>query len=441
MSRTRIYPTSRAVQQRNYELPSGELVLILAYLKGSLDRVALYERCMTEDFDWSHHLRAQDCIAHGYLTNSKRPESHVKGVYPTHVAKGQGCYLWDTKGKKYFDFICGLGTNLLGYGNETIANAVHDAARKGPSLSFSTPYELDVAEQLKTFFPSMEVVRFLKTGTEACLAAVRIARAKTGSNEVMSEGYHGWSDEFVGLTPPAIGIAKPGHSMSKLHDYNQRQAIAIVEPVITDHSPQRKADLETLRKNIDCLIFDEVITGLRFKDYSVSRALNVTPDIICIGKALGNGFPIAAIAGKKGVMNCDEYFVSGTYCGDIVSLAAASTTLKLLRTRYNLDDLWRAGQRWLDEFNSFWPEKIKIVGYPTRGVFTGDDLIKALLFQECCDAGILFGPSWFFNFPLMEHGFNCLKTVGEIIKKIRFGGVTLRGEMPRSPFAQRVRGG
>ncbi len=392
------------------------------------------------DFDWSHHLRAQDCIAQGYLTNSKRPESHIKGVYPTHVSRGQGCYLWDQKGKKYIDFICGLGTNLIGYGNETVANAVHQAARKGPSLSFATHYELDLAEQLKSFFPFIDVVRFVKTGTEACHAAIRVARAFTGQDAVVSEGYHGWTDEFVGLTPPAIGVPKTTH-MAKVISYDHNSPIAIAEPVSTQFSPARKAELETLRKSTKCLVFDEIITGFRFKDYSVSKHWGVTPDIICLGKAIANGFPLAVIAGKKAVLNCDEYFVSGTYCGDLCSLVAASTTLKLIRTKYNLDDLWRAGQRWMDEFNSFWPEKISIEGYPTRGIFKGDDLTKALLFQECCDAGILFGPSWFFNFPLMEHGFNCLKTVEEILKKIRFGQVKLRGEMPRSPFAQRVRDG
>lgn len=127
------------------------------------------------DFRW--HRRAQDCIAQGALTNSKRPQCHVMGVYPTHLQKGQGCYVWDMQGRKYMDFITGLGTNLLGYGNARVNSAIAGQLNNGACLSLGTHHEIEAAEKVKEFFPFLDSIKFLKTGNEATLAALRIARA------------------------------------------------------------------------------------------------------------------------------------------------------------------------------------------------------------------------------------------------------------------------
>lgn len=141
----------------------------------------------SKSFNWSYHKRAQDCIAQNALTNSKRIECLVKGVYPTHLSHGQGCHVWDMQGKRYVDFICGLGTNILGYGDSEIAEVISERARKGCSLSLGTELELKTAEKVKELFPFVDQVKFLKTGTEACMAALRIARAykqiKRGNRE------------------------------------------------------------------------------------------------------------------------------------------------------------------------------------------------------------------------------------------------------------------
>src|SRR3990167_8178246 len=157
-------------------------------------------------FSWHNHHRAQKCIAQGYLTNSKRPESLIKGIYPTHVKGGLGCYLYDENNKKYLDFIGGLGTNLIGYGHAQIAQVVAETARMGPSLSLPTTYELDTAEMIKNYFPFVDKVKFFKSGSEACSAAMRIARTYTSSWDVWSDCYHGNNDQFVAMTPPAIGV-------------------------------------------------------------------------------------------------------------------------------------------------------------------------------------------------------------------------------------------
>jgi glutamate-1-semialdehyde aminotransferase len=396
------------------------------------------------DFTW--HRRAQDCIAQTYLTNSKRPESLVKGAYPTHVKAGQGCYLWDQSGKRYVDFICGLGTNLLGYGNDTIATAMSAELRKGFSHSFATHHEVLAAEYIKSAIPFIDAVKFLKTGSEACSAAVKIARAKTGRNLVLSEAYHGWHDQFISLTAPAIGVP-PQLSIGRLADreIDKEVAAVIVEPVVTDWSESRKEWLRSLRetctKNGVLLIFDEVITGFRFPQFSVSRWSTITPDIIVLGKAVANGMPLAAVGGKYDVMNCGEYFISSSYAGETLSLVAAQTTLKLLQTKneYNLDYLWRQGAAFQAKFNEVCKDVVQIEGYPTRGVLTGEPLTKAIFMQACCDAGIIFGPSWFFNFPLAAIWKDLIAPIESIAIRIRNKEIALYGELPQSPFAQKVR--
>jgi glutamate-1-semialdehyde aminotransferase len=394
--------------------------------------------------DFELHRRAQDSIAQGYLTNSKRPETFVKGVYPTHVARGQGCYLWDHKGKKYIDFICGLGTNLLGYGNESVSSAIRQWLPNGWSHSFGTHLEIELAEKLKGIVPFVDLWRFLKTGTDACLAAIKIARAATGRSLVLSEGYHGWSDDFVSLTEPALGVPRPRPIKTLGAVIPDDTAAVIVEPVVTDASPERLDWLRHLRTQCDkvgaLLVFDEVITGLRFPKWTVSSYAGVTPDLIVLGKALANGMPLAAVGGKKAVMQSGEWFISSTYAGEVLSLAAAAATITTIERRLPLQHLWDSGRRWLERFNAVADGVVRIDGYPTRGVLVGaSPEHKALFMQEACMAGMLFGPSWFWNFPHAECAFDALGPIEAVCGRIRRGEVRLEGEMPRSPFAQQVR--
>lgn len=397
------------------------------------------------------HRRAQDCIAQGYLTNSKRPESLVKGVYPTHVARGEGAYLIDHAGKRYLDFICALGTNIIGYGNETVDRAIGAQLRHGYSHSLATHHEIETAEKLKELIPFIDAVKFLKSGSEACSAAVRIARAKTGRSWVYSEGYHGWHDGFVSLTEPAIGVPKhegpPGNYFAKLDPtfIGDGMAAVIVEPIITDHSPERIAWLRELREQCTkhgvMLIFDEVITGFRYPKFCASSYYGITPDLIVLGKAFANGMPLAAVGGKYSVMNCDEYFVSSSYAGETLSMVAAKATMTQLQTKYDLEWLWKQGQAFQTEFNSLWPGALAIEGYPSRGVLKGEPLTKALFMQEACKAGMIFGPSWFLSFPAAAEWQNAMVAIKGIVTRIRTNQVALEGEPPKSPFAQRVREG
>lgn len=393
--------------------------------------------------DFSYHRKAKENIGQGYLTNSKRPESFVLGVYPTHITEGRGAKLYATDGKSYIDFICGLGTNLLGYGQHSVTERVSNEIKKGVSHSLATVLEIQAAEKLRAFFPFVDRVKFLKTGSEACQAAIRIARAATGRKLVLSAGYHGWSDHFIGIEEPGLGAYADGmDKLTSISQITKEIAAVIIEPIELEDTQERRDWILELKSRCQSmgaiLIFDEVITGFRYPKFSFSRNYSIEPDLIVLGKAMGNGFPIAAVAGKKDLMN-GNYFVSSTYAGDTASLAAFLAVANELSTnRYDLKDLWNAGEFFKQEFNKL-STRVQIAGYATRGRFAAEPLPKALFFQEACKAGILFGASWFYNFPLMEFREQVLNICGAILSRIERGEVKLEGELPASPFSQRIR--
>lgn len=387
--------------------------------------------------------RAREVLAHGALTNSKRPESFVEGVYPTHLVKAKGCYAWDTSGKRYIDYICSLGAILLGHGDNTIARAVRYQLDMGSILSLSTALEVEYAERLRALFPYMEKMRVLKTGTEACMAAIRIARAYTGRPIVLTQGYHGWADDFVSLTPPADGIVQADRmiaTLSDLEQINKKVASVIIEPVITQYDEHRVTWLKVLREQCTrqgaLLIFDEVITGGRFEKLSVANATGVRPDISVMGKALGGGLPIAIVGGKQNIMD-SEYFVSSTFAGDTLAMAASMALIKELTPETHRKIL-DSGEDFITRFNKL-SELVKIDGYHTRGVFIGSEMHKALFMQECCKAGVLFGSSWFYSRSHIPENDNVLNLCGLILQRIENGQVKLEGNMPVKPYAKKVR--
>lgn len=396
-------------------------------------------------FDDSYASRASFCIAQGALTNSKRPESFIGGVYPTHLAKGYGCMVEDPKGNKYVDYICGLGTNLIGYGDSLITVGAVKALVEGSCLSLSSVMELTYAEKIKEIFPGIEMMKILKTGTEAAMAALRIARAYTGRKHVLSDGYHGHGDEFISLTPPHMGVNESSfiEKLNTLDQINGDVAAVIIEPIKTDYSPTRIKFLVQLKAKCAqkgvVLIFDEIITGFRWPQFCVSNFYQIQPDLILLGKAAGNGFPISIVGGKKEIMEGAEYFVSSTFAGDRVAMAASLEVIKLLQTKNRLEFLWDKGFDFCQSFNGVAKDIVTLEGYPTRGIFTGDVKKKALFFQESVKAGILFGPSWFFNFPLVGKTEEVIHALRDIFYKIKNNMVKLEGAMPVSPFAQKVR--
>lgn len=265
---------------------------------------------------------------------------------------------------------------------------------------------------------------------------------------VLSEGYHGHHDSFVSLTPPHWGVPadckmeKLDHALDP--EQIRRASAVIIEPIMTDMTEKRREWLQRLRdlctEYETVLIFDEVITGFRVPKYTVSQYWNIEPDLVILGKATAGGLPLAIVGGPSAILDGD-YFISGTYFGDTLALSAMRQIIKCLHTPdYDLNTLWKRGGWFLERFNADAARigaDVKIEGYNTRGSFAGND--RHLFFQEACKAGVLFGPSWFYNFPLMQYDDIVLNICASIFQRIKSGEAKFHGEKPVSPFATKVR--
>lgn len=400
-------------------------------------------------FDSDIFDRANRAIAQGALTNSKHPHRFVCGSYPTHIKDAYQCFVVDTKDEVYTDYICGLGTNLIGYGNYLVESELEKHKTKGHSHSLPTIYEVEAAEKLKEAFVFVDKFKFLKTGSEACSAAIKIARAHTGKPLILSDGYHGWGDEFISLMEPALGVCGSGN-IRKLNEYEgdyENVAAIIVEPVTTVCDDNRRQDLSKLRDFCDrhkiLLIFDEVITGFRFPKLSVANYWGIEPDLIIIGKAMANGRALSAIGGKAAVMD-NDYFVSSTYAGEIQALIACKKVTDVLffknHPQYDLEKLWERGQEFIDRFNSLLKPFVWIEGYPTRGVFKyANDAVWGAFLERAIECNILLGPSWFYNFDLTLQDYKFFEFAKEFKKKCDNREFIIKGKPPTGAFATKAR--
>lgn len=390
--------------------------------------------------------RAKKVWSQGFPgTNSKRSTQYPKNA-PDFLSRASGPYVWDINGKRYIDFVGALGTIILGYNHPKVNDAVVNQLYTGyVSGTFPHPIEIECAEMIQSLFPACEKIRFFKNGDDATRAAVRIARAHTDQSYVMSENYHGSSDLWTSLTPPALGVKETfhiGHFKKDSWLSKGSEACYIDEPIVFDPSETRKEEI-TSRLNYcqekgTVVIFDEIITGCRVPKLSVHKWWNLKPDLVCLGKAIANGFPLSVVGGKKEIMDSKEYFLSTTFSSEAVSLAACKATLTELKLK-NMEDLWFYANRFQTRFNELCKSiGVEIKGYGTRGSM---DLTKpevALFCQESLKAGILFGKAFFFNFSHMEASFDeyLFNILSDIVRKIELKQVSLEGELPKQPFVR-----
>lgn len=379
-------------------------------------------------------------------TNSKRSTQYPSNA-PKFLTKAQGPYVWDDQGKKYVDFVGGLGAIILGYNHHKVTEAVQAQLSTGyVSGSFPHPIEIETAELIQDMFPACEKIRFLKNGDDATTAAVRIARAYTDRADILSEGYHGSSDIWTSLTPPAIGIKDKFEITKGFEFFRSKLAGWIIEPIELDVSEKRQLEVkykfgERMPEKPNepgLIIFDEIITGCRVPQYSVHKWWEMKPDIVCLGKAIANGFPLSVVGGKKEIMDAKEYFISKTFSGEAVSLAACKATLTELKNK-NMEDLFFYANRFQDKLNEMCKEiGVEIKGYGTRGSMDLTDPKVALFCQESLKAGLLFGKAFFFNFSHLESNIedHVFPILYDIVNNIRLKKVTLEGAVPVKPFVR-----
>lgn len=280
-------------------------------------------------------------------TGSKRPDAlfgagDAEGL-PLRMSRSLGCTVWDEAGNEYLDFIMALGAVALGYGYPAVNRAAQQAMESGVVGSLAPIHEAALADDLKRHIPVLEQVRFLKTGAEAVAAAVRIARAATGREQVLGSGYHGWLD-WCQADDPAIPAGTracygtlrfndPDDARQRIRAAGNRLAAVVVEPVI-EAAPLPEW-LATLRRETETagavLVFDEIKTGCRLAVGGATERYGVAPDLMVLGKALANGFPLALVGGRASIMAAaNRTWISSTLATEMVSLAAARATLELM---------------------------------------------------------------------------------------------------------------
>ena len=312
----------------------------------------------------SAHLlaRAERTIPGG--VNSPVRAFHAVGGKPLFIQRANGAHLWDADGQQFIDYVGSWGPMIAGHAHPAVIQAVHSVAQN--SLSFGAPCELEIrlAETLCERLPAMEQVRFVNSGTEATLSALRLARAATGRNKVIKFAgcYHGHADSYlVNAGSGALTLGTPSSpgvptgvtqdtltadfndldSVDRLFaEYSNSIAAIIVEPIAGNMNLIKPLPgfLEGLRQRCDqygvILIFDEVMTGFRVDSGGCQTLYNIEPDLTTLGKVIGGGMPVGAFGGKRDLMQqlapVGPVYQAGTLSGNPVAMAAGLTTLNLL---------------------------------------------------------------------------------------------------------------
>lgn len=286
------------------------------------------------------------------------------GSQPLFIDRGEGAYVYDVDGNRYLDYVLSWGPLILGHANDAISRVICETARKGTSFGAPSPLELELARRVMGFYPSMERVRFVNSGTEATMSAVRLVRAFTQRNYIIKfEGcYHGHADSFLvqagsgvatlGL-PDSPGVPAATANLTLIAPYNDVEAVKkifqkypqqiaaiIVEPVAGNMGvvPPMVGFLEGLRtlteENDALLIFDEVMTGFRVHRGGAQALYNIRPDLTTLGKVIGGGVPVGAFGGRQDIMDmiapAGPVYQAGTFSGNPLAMAAGAETLRIL---------------------------------------------------------------------------------------------------------------
>lgn len=361
--------------------------------------------------------RAKKAIASGTNTFSRAPGVFPDGAAPKFLIKEKGCHVWDVDGNEYIDMVMGCGPVTLGHNFPVINNAIKKQMDDGILYSMLHPLEVEVAEKLIKVIPCAEMVKFSKNGSDVCAAAVRLARAVTGKEMIFCYGYHGFHDWYIGSTDRNAGVPKCVCALTKPFEYNNidglrkmfekyhgQVAAVIMEPVIAEKPKDNFLNkVKALaRKHGALLIFDEMISGFRFRMGGVQEFLNVIPDLTTFGKGITNGMPLGVLAGKAEYMKeFDKVFLSSTYAPEVLTLAAASANIDFYIENDVIGALWKKGERIEREFSKIIDKynikkNVSLAGYPVRlMVNTHDDKgvqnykLASLYQQEMFKNGIL----------------------------------------------------
>jgi glutamate-1-semialdehyde 2,1-aminomutase len=378
----------------------------------------------------SLYKKAKTLIPGGTMLLSKRPEMFLPEQWPAYFSRSKGCTVWDLDDNAYLDVsIMAIGTNTLGYGNERVDAAVRAVIDKGNMSTFNCPEEVALAEKLVELHPWGDMVRLARSGGEANAIAIRIARAASGRDKVAICGYHGWHDWYLsanlgetdeldghllpGLDPAGVPRHLKGSVLT--FPYNDLDALraliaqhpdlGVVKMEVSRNMGPAEGYLEGVRQLCDqhglVLIFDECTSGFRETYGGLHKKYGVAPDMCMFGKALGNGYAITAVLGRRSVMEAaQKTFISSTFWTERIGPAAALATLEEMAVQRSWEVISeqgrKIGQRW-KALGASLSLPLSVAGLPALTSFGIDapDWLKYKTFitQEMLRQGFLAGNS------------------------------------------------
>tara|TARA_Y100000748_G_scaffold260672_1_gene228503 strand:+ start:175 stop:1482 length:1308 start_codon:yes stop_codon:yes gene_type:complete len=348
------------------------------------------------------YKKAKKIIPGGSMLFSKQPERFLPDFWPSYFSKAKGCKVWDLDGNEFIDMsIMGIGTNTLGYGNKKVDEAVKSVVDSGNMSTFNCPEEVELAERLISLHPWSEMVRFARSGGEANAIAIRIARTASGRDHVAVCGYHGWHDWYIsanladnnnlnshvmhGLDPRGV----PKNLKNTVHPFNyndleelkliiEKYDVGIIKMEVSRSEEPDPEFLESVRelstKNNIILIFDECTSGFRETFGGLHKKFNVNPDMAMFGKAMGNGYAVTAVLGKKDIMNATtKTFISSTFWTERIGSVAALKTLEVMENERSWEKITKIGheikKRWRS-LSEKYDLSLQINGLPALATFT-----------------------------------------------------------------------
>jgi glutamate-1-semialdehyde 2,1-aminomutase len=407
---------------------------------------------------WKH---AKTVIPGGNMLLSKRAEMFLPEHWPAYFSKAKGCKVWDLDGREFTDMcIMGIGTNSLGYGNDEVDESVRQVVADGNMSTLNCPEEVYLADKLIELHPWADMVRFARSGGEANAIAIRIARAATGKDKVAVCGYHGWHDWYLsanlGGDESLAGHLLPGlnpngvpqglrdtvftfnyNKFDELQDLVNEHDIGVIKmEVVRNTGPEdnflhKVRELATARKIV--LIFDECTSGFRQTYGGIHKMYGVEPDMAMFGKALGNGYAITAIIGRREIMEeAQSTFISSTFWTERIGPTAALKTLEVMDRLKSWDVITQIGLSVRDRWTCLadkYELGIQHWGLPalTGFSFTSENNLsyKTLLTQEMLGKGYLASNSLYVctehSEQIVNGYFEALDSVFNLIKECEDG--------------------
>lgn len=313
---------------------------------------------------------------------------------PHFIERAFGTHVWDEKGREYVDWIAGLASVGLGYAEPRVHAAVCATLEHGNTLPLPSLLEADAAAALlRAVHRPADMVRWVKTGSEATDGAVIIARKWTGRRKVLSVGYHGW--HAVHLTSPGgeVRDVRWGDLGLLRRELRGTHVAAVLLEPMRDHEPPdgylQAAQAEAHDAGA-LFVLDEIVTGFRWARGGATELYGLDPDLICYGKALANGYPLGAIVGRRDIMEMGARGVSSTFGGERIGLAAAVETLRIYETEPVIQRLWETGRKLMQA------SPVPMLGFPVHPrLDIPDERERRAFCQRVAHEGVLLHPAGF----------------------------------------------